>query len=56
MKIFIKKYDKKTRTEVKYFEEASAVSFRQAMDIQIGHLVKAIEQEDYELYTPLRIR
>lgn len=57
MKLFIKKYDKKARTEVKYLEtEEARISFRRAMDIQIGHLVEAIENENYELYTPLRIR
>lgn len=57
MKIFINKYDKKVRTEAKYLDDIeSRVSFRRAMDIQIGKLVKAVEEEDYSLYTPMKIR
>lgn len=57
MKIFIAKYDKKVRTEAKYIDDIDyKVSFRRAMDIQISKLVKAIEEEDYTIYSPIRIR
>ena len=53
----LSKYDKKVRTEAKYLDDIeSRVSFRRAMDIQIGKLVKAVEEEDYSLYTPMKIR
>lgn len=56
MKIFLNKYDKKIRTEVKYYEDESSMPFRRAMDIQIGKLVHAIEDEDIILYEPFKIR
>lgn len=57
MKIYIKKYDKKVRTEAKYLENLiSPVSFRHAIDIQISSLVNAIMNEDCELYNPIKIR
>ena len=56
MKIFLNKYDKKIRTEVKYYEDESSMPFRRAMDIQIGKLVHAIEDEDITLYEPFKIR
>lgn len=57
MKIFLKKYDLKVRTKVRYLEEVDyAVSFRRGMDLQMNGLVRAIEQEDPNLYTPIKIR
>lgn len=57
MRIYIKKYDKKVRTEAKYLEGlVSPVSFRHAIDLQISSLVNAIMNEDYDLYNPIKIR
>lgn len=57
MKRFLKKMDMKLKTEVRYLDYAAyPVSFRRAMDLQIGQYVKALEAEDAELYQPVLIR
>ena len=57
MKIFINKLEKKERTDTKYLSYVNyAVSFRRAIELQIGELVKALEMEDATLYKPIRIR
>ncbi len=57
MKIFIKKYDKKIKTQAKYLEKVpNPVSFRRAMDIQISNFIDAMENMDCDLYNPIRIR
>lgn len=55
MKKFIKKYDIKIKTKSKYFGE-SELSFRQAMDTQISKLILSMENNDYTIYEPLKIR
>ncbi|MCM1495120.1 MAG: CRISPR-associated endonuclease Cas1 [Bacteroides sp.] len=57
MKIFISKLDNKIHTDTKYLNYIEyPVSFRRGIELQIGQLVKAMEEEDVELYHPVRIR
>ena len=57
LNIFLRKYDKKMNTTVKYLDYVDyAVSYRRAIDLQIGQLVKAIEEEDASVYHPLWLR
>lgn len=57
MKKFLKKFDTKMRTETKYLPYADyPVSFRRAIDLQIGQLAKAIDEEDAGIYNPLWLR
>lgn len=57
MKIFINKLRRKMQTSCKYLIYIDyAVSFRRAMDLQVLQLVKAIEENNYELYYPMIIR
>lgn len=57
LNIFIKKYDKKMKTDINYLSYVDyPTSFRRAIDLQISQLTKAIEQEDPELYSPIWLR
>ena len=57
MKIFINKLRKKLSTTCKYLIYVDyAVSFRRAMDLQVGQLIKAMEAEDASQYYPMIIR
>ena len=57
LKIFLSKLENKVQTQVKYLEYVDyRVSFRQAMDLQINLLVKAIDGENVDIYKPLEIR
>ena len=57
LNIFIKKYDKKMKTDINYLSYVDyPTSFRRALDLQINQLAKAIEQENPELYTPIWLR
>lgn len=54
---YIKKLETKFRTESKYLTYIDyRVSFRQALDLQIGQFIKAIETENPEVYTSIVIR
>lgn len=54
---YIKKLEGKFRTENKYLSYVDySVSFRQALDMQIGQFIKAIETENPEEYFPIVIR
>lgn len=56
-KLYIKKLENKFRTDSRYLSYIDyAVSFRRALDFQIGQFVKAIETEDVDVYTPIVIR
>lgn len=56
-KIFLKEYQKKLRVQSGYLGvDAGKMSFRGAMQYQVNALTKAIEQNNLELYQPLRIR
>lgn len=56
-KAYIRKLESKFRTENKYLPYVEySVSFRRALDLQVNQFVKAIENKDPELYTPIRIR
>ncbi len=57
MRIFLNKLEKKLRTKVNYLTYIDyAVSFRSAIDLQVRQLVKAIEENDCELYKEVIIR
>ncbi|MEH2941305.1 CRISPR-associated endonuclease Cas1 [Lachnospiraceae bacterium KK002] len=57
MNIFLKKYEKKMQTATQYLDYIDyAVTFRQAIDLQINELTKAIENEDASLYHPIWLR
>lgn len=54
---YLNKLEKKFQTPVKYLRYVDyAVSFRQAIQLQINQLAKAIEKEDVGIYEPLTIR
>lgn len=56
-KSYIKKLENKFRTDNRYLAYINySVSFRQALDLQVNQLVKAIELEDYDVYVPVLIR
>lgn len=55
--IYLRKYDNKMRTEVKYLDYIDyATSFRASIDLQINRLIKAIEEEDVSIYHPIWLR
>ena len=57
MRKFIAKLEKKFQTEVKYLGYISyPVTFRRAITLQIENLVRAIENQDPEMYQPIEIR
>lgn len=56
-KIFVRKYENKMRTETSYLSFSEGrVSFRRALWLQTASLAKAIDTQDYTIYTPIRIR
>lgn len=57
MKIFLNKLENKFHSETKYVQGIEGrMSFRHAIWHQIGFLVRAIENEDVDLYQPIKIR
>jgi CRISPR-associated protein Cas1 len=57
LKKYIGKLEIKFRTDNKYLDYVEyAVSFRRAIELQINQFVKAIENEDANLYSPIMIR
>ena len=57
MHTFLKKLEMKQRAETKYLDYVTyATSFRRAIELQIGQLVKAIEAEEPTIYRGIRIR
>jgi CRISPR-associated protein Cas1 len=57
MKIFLNKMNSKLNTYCRYLDYIEyEVSFRRAMELQVGQLAKATEQGDAGLYVPMRIR
>lgn len=57
MKIFIKKLENKLRTETKYLSYVeNKNSFRTAIYLQAGELIKAVENGDVSFYKPIIIR
>lgn len=54
---YLKKLDNKFITEMRYLPYIDyTVSFRRAIGFQIDTLIKAINEQNPELYTPIRIR
>lgn len=57
MKIFIRKFENKLKTSARYISYVDySVSFRRAMDLQVNQLVKSIEEDNPNLYMPIKIR
>lgn len=57
LKIYLNKLERKLQTEVNYLPYVDySVSFRRAIFLQMGQLVKAIETEDASCYEPIQIR
>ncbi len=57
LKIMLEKLEKKFQTETKYLSYLGyPVSFRYAIMMQMNQLVKAIEEQDADIYQPVRIR
>ncbi len=57
MHIFLKKMEATQRRDTKYLDYVTySTSFRRAIELQIGQLVKAIEFEDPTIYHGIRIR
>ena len=56
MRIFISKLENKLRSETGYIQSTYRMSFRGALWHQVSNLVKAIENNDASLYTPILIR
>ena len=55
MKIFLRKYEIKMRTENRYIENMS-MSFRKGIRHQVNLLTRAIENNDANIYVPITIR
>lgn len=56
-KIFIDKLEKKERTEITYLSYITyPVTFKKSMELQVNSLVHAIEEENIDIYQPVRIR
>ena len=57
LKMFLNKLEKKFQTLNKYISYVDyEVSFRRAISLQIGQLVRAVESNDAAIYEPIRIR
>ena len=57
LKIFVKEFEKKIRTEADYLIKASSrMSFRRAIVHQIADLCSAIESGDASMYEPVKLR
>ncbi|SES98376.1 CRISPR-associated endonuclease Cas1 [[Clostridium] polysaccharolyticum] len=54
---FLKNLEAKMHGEMSYLSYVSErTSFRKAIWLQVGELVKAVEKGDYQLYEPIRVR
>lgn len=57
MKIFINKMEKRMGTDNSYLKHIEyRVSFRRSLELQIDSLIHAMQEEDMDLYQPVRIR
>lgn len=57
LKIFLTKIEKRFETSSRYLEYLDyPTTFRKAIDMQVLQLCKALEQENPDLYTPVKIR
>ena len=57
MRTFINKMEKRFGTENSYLKQVDyRVSFRRSLELQIDSLIHAMEEEDADLYQPVRIR
>ena len=57
MKIFINKMEKRMGTDNSYLKHIEyRVSFRRSLELQIDSLIYAMQEEDMDLYQPVRIR
>jgi CRISPR-associated protein Cas1 len=57
MKVILKKLEAKFMAKNRYLSYADyPISFRRAIELQVGELAKAIESGNHEQYSPIRIR
>lgn len=57
LKLFINKLEQKLKNDVNYLSYVDyPTSFRRAISLQVGQLVKAIEENDPDIYEPIKIR
>ena len=56
-KLYLDRLEKKLRTDQKYLNYVDyPTSFRRAIELQVNQFVKALEEEDFNLYEPIYIR
>ena len=55
-RIFVRKYEKKLRSEICYLQSEGRQSYRALLNQQVLLFVKAIDEEDPEIYKAVRIR
>ena len=55
-RIFIKKYEKKMRSESSYLSASGRKNYRALLNEQVSMLARAIDNEDVQLYKAIRIR
>lgn len=53
---FVRKYEKKMRSEIRYLQTEGRQSYRALLNSQVALLAKAIEDDDPMLYKAIRIR
>lgn len=55
-RIFVRKYEKKLRSEIRYLQSEGRQSYRALLNQQVLLFAKAIDEEDPEIYKAVRIR
>ena len=55
-RIFVRKYEKKLRSEIRYLQSQGSQSYRALLNQQVLLFAKAIDEEDPEIYKAVRIR
>lgn len=56
-KLYLDRLEKKLRTDQKYLNYVDyPTSFRRVIELQVNQFVKALEEEDCNLYEPIFIR
>lgn len=55
-RIFVRKYEKKLRSEIRYLQSEGRQNYRALLNQQVLLFAKAIDEEDPEIYKAVRIR
>lgn len=53
---FVRKYEKKMRSEIRYLQTEGRQSYRALLNEQVSLLSKAVDEDDPEIYKAIRIR